>query len=309
MYLYFLVIILLIGYLVYAYYKKLLQQDIIMFKGEVIEVSTFFFSHSYLKRSTNRKIWIHIPFEKNARNWINFGSRNSTDLNIPYMTLCIKSIIDNCGEHYDVFIIDDSTFCDLLGNDIDMNKLSGALKTKYRELCLLKVLHHYGGIVVPPTLYLKQSLKHIDDPTMWFVSEMGNQGNVSYKKTYPSLLLMGSNKDNTQLTNYIHHYSEIFQKDFTEESLHFTPNYFKENKVKCLDGKIIGIKDINNKPIMLEDLMENKQIVLDPKNIGLYIPHAELMKRSKYNWFCYLCAKEVLECNVFISSYMKCNTP
>ena len=158
---------------------------------------------------------------------------------------------------------------------------------------------------MPPTLYLKQNIKHVDDITMWYVSEIGNQFNVSYKTTYPSLLLMGSNKNNDQLTNYIEHYSEMIISDFTEESLHFAPNYFKENKIKYLDGKIIGIKDKKNKPILLEDLMENKHIDLHSKNIGVYIPHDELMKRSKYNWYCYLSAKEVLECNIFISNYFK----
>jgi hypothetical protein len=221
------------------------------------------------------------------------------------MTLCIKSIIDTCGETYDIFIIDDSTFSDLLGDDIDINKISGALKEKYRELCLLKVLNQYGGIVVPPTLFLKKNIIAVDDPNTWYVSEIGNQHNVSYKSTYPSLLLMGSNKNNDQLINYIEEYSDIIKDDFTEESLHFISNYLKKHSIKYLDGKIIGTKDKKNNPIMLEDLMENKKIMLHRDNIGIYIPHNELIKRKKYNWYCYLSSKEVLQCNIFISNYMK----
>ena len=305
MYLYFFIIILLIAYLVYVQYNKLQEKDIIVFKGEIIDVTTFFFSDSYLKKSNNRKLWVHIPFEKNSRKWKNFGSRTSTDLNLDYMTLCIKSIIDHCGETYDIFIIDDSTFSDLLHDDIDLNKLSGPLKDKYREFCLLKVLHQYGGVVVPPTLYLKKNIKYVDDPNCWYVSEIGNQFNVSFKDTYRTMVLMGSNKNNDQLTNYIEYYSELIKKDFTEESLHFIPNYLKQNDIKYLDGKVIGVKDKHNKPILLEDLMENKQIHLHPSSIGVYIPHDELIKRTKYNWYCHLSAKEVLDCNVFISNYMK----
>jgi len=290
---------------VYVQYNRLHEKDIIVFKGEVIDVTTFFFSDSYLKKSNNRKLWIHIPFDKNSRKWTNFGSKTSTDLNLDYMTLCIKSIIDHCGETYDIFIIDDSTFSDLLHDDIDLNKLSGPLKEKYRELCLLKVLHQYGGVILPPSLFLKKSIKYVDDPNSWYVSEIGNQFNVSLKDTYRTMTLMGSNKNNDQLTNYIEYYSEMIKKDFTEESLHFIPNYLKKNDVKYLDGKVIGVKDRHGKPIVLEDLMENKYIHLHPSAIGVYIPHDELMKRTKYNWYCHLSAKDVLECNVFISNYMK----
>ena len=51
--------------------------------------------------------------------------------------------------------------------------------------------------------------------------------------------------------------------------------------------------------------MENKDIQLSPLNIGVFIPHAELIKRTKYNWFCALTAKQVLDCNIFISKYMR----
>ena len=304
LYILFILIIVSISYLVYNNYNNLYDQDKILFKGELIDVTTFFFSDSYLKQSKNRKLWIHIPFEKNSRKWINFGSRTSTDLNLAYMTLCVKSIIDHCGENYDIFIIDDTNFSNLLNDDIDMSKLSGALKEKYRELSMLKVLYNYGGVILPPSLFLKNSIKRIDNPNIWYVSEIGNQFNVSYLPTYPTQLLMGSNKHNDQLIEYITHYSENIKNDFGEESLHFS-NYLKKHKVELLDGKIIGVKDKNNTPIMLEDLMENKPIQLDEKSIGLYIPHNELIKRTKYNWFCSLDAQDVLECNIFISYYMR----
>ena len=224
LYILFILIIVSISYLVYNNYNNLYDQDKILFKGELIDVTTFFFSDSYLKQSKNRKLWIHIPFEKNSRKWINFGSRTSTDLNLAYMTLCVKSIIDHCGENYDIFIIDDTNFSNLLNDDIDMSKLSGALKEKYRELSMLKVLYNYGGVILPPSLFLKNSIKRIDNPNIWYVSEIGNQFNVSYLPTYPTQLLMGSNKHNDQLIEYITHYSENIKNDFGEESLHFS-NY------------------------------------------------------------------------------------
>ena len=37
-------------------------------------------------------IWIYVPHNYNARNWLSFGSRSSYDTNEPYMNLTIKSI-------------------------------------------------------------------------------------------------------------------------------------------------------------------------------------------------------------------------
>ena len=41
------------------------------------------------------KIWIHTKYEINSRKWKDFYSRNSTDLNQPYIHLTIKTIINH----------------------------------------------------------------------------------------------------------------------------------------------------------------------------------------------------------------------
>ncbi len=286
------------------YYRDKYLEEKDEFHGELVNIDSYFYSERYVTESKRRKLWLHIPFEKNSRNWTNFGSRTSTDLNLAYMMLCMKTIIDYCGSSYDIIIIDDTNFPDLLKNDIDMLKLSGSLKDKYRELCLMQILYKYGGIIVPPSLYLQQNIKEIDNPSVWFVAEITNTQNVSYAPICPSTIFTGSPANNSQLNEYIQYYSDEIANDFGEHSLHFNHNYMKKNNIYKLDGKMIGVKDKFNKPITIDDLMENKQILLDERAIGVYIPHAELIKRTKYNWYCALNAEEVLKCNIFISHYM-----
>jgi hypothetical protein len=48
------------------------------------------------------KIWIHSKYEINARKWKDFYSRNTTDLNQPYIHLTIKSIINHCGNDFNI---------------------------------------------------------------------------------------------------------------------------------------------------------------------------------------------------------------
>jgi hypothetical protein len=220
------------------------------------------------------------------------------------MTLCIKSIIDWCGQSYDIIIYDDTNIPVLLPETkVDLMKLSGSLLDKYRELCKLQILHMYGGIMVPPSLFLRKNIKEIDNPNIWYVCETYNDDNVSYSNLTHSTELMGSNAENVELNKYIQIYANELTKDFVE-NYNFDMNYFKQNNIPYIDGKLIGTKTRYNDKITIEDLMSNKKIILDKQHIGLYIPHEQLMKRRLYNWYCKLSEEEVLKCQVFISYYM-----
>jgi hypothetical protein len=297
-------IVVLFCVLIHKYYKKKYDNNVIEFKKENVDIDVYFFSELYLKKSKNRKLWIHLPFEKNSREWESFGTRTSHKLNLAYMSLCIKSIIDWCGQTYDIIIYDDTNIPALLPNaQVDLMKLSGTLLDKYRELCKLEILYAYGGIMVPPSLFLRKNIKGIDDPKLWYVCETYNDNNVSYSNLMHSTQLMGSNAENGELSKYINIYSSELKKDFVENH-NFDMNYFKTNNIPYIDGRLIGTKTRYNDKISIEDLMSNKKIILDKQHIGLYIPHEQLMKRRVYNWYCKLSEEEVLKCQVFISYYM-----
>jgi len=288
----------------YKYYKKKYDNNVMEFKKENVDIDVYFFSELYLKKSKNRKLWIHIPFEKNSREWESFGSRSTHKLNLAYMTLCIKSIIDWCGQMYDIIIYDDTNISALLPDTkVDLMKLSGTLLDKYRELCKLQIIHTYGGVMVPPSLFMRKNIKEIDDPKVWYVCETHNDNNVSYSNLIYSTQLMGSNIHNEELGKYIEVYSDELKKDFVE-NYNFDMNYFKKNNIPFIDGKLIGTKTKYNDKITIEDLMSNKKLILDKYHVGLYIPHDQLIKRRVYNWYCKLSEEEVLKAQVFISYYM-----
>jgi hypothetical protein len=78
----------------------------------------------------------------------------------------------------------------------------------------------------------------------------------------------------------------------------------KDGMIDIIDGRYLGTKTIANKLIDLEDLMGSTYLELNTKSYGLYIPADELLKRNKYNWFCRLNTKEVLEANTNLSKYL-----
>ena len=304
---YIIFIVLVFSVLLYYNYKDRYYELMYKFKNEELDINDCFFKDiKHLSHSSKRKIWIHIPVIRNSRKWLSFGSRSSYDLNLDYVVLCIKSIIDYCGQYYDIVLFDDSNISTLLPDQsVDYSKLSGELLEKYREHSILKILYNYGGVVMPHSLYMNQSIYSVDKDTTFYVCELPNQGlNSSLGEYIYSTKLMGSNAKNPILGEYINKYSDICLKDLTNECKYFAGQQLKNMDIPVLNGKITGVKDKHDNPILLEDLMSTKPVEMADSNIGIYIPHDELMKRTKYNWFVHLNSEEVLETNVYISKYM-----
>ena len=114
-------------------------------------------------------LWIHMKYDVNARWWSSFYSRNSTDLNQPYLYLTIKSIIDTCGQDFHICLIDDESFGKLMPDWIvDVSLLADPVKTKVREIALAKLLYRYGGLRVPPAFICFQSLLPLYNYNMAF---------------------------------------------------------------------------------------------------------------------------------------------
>jgi hypothetical protein len=89
------------------------------------------------------KIWIHTKYEINSRKWKDFYSRNTTDLNQPYIHLTIKTIIDHCGDDFNICLIDDQTFSKLIPSwDIDLSTLAEPMRSHFRELGLLQLIYY-----------------------------------------------------------------------------------------------------------------------------------------------------------------------
>ena len=85
------------------------------------------------------KLWIHSSYEYNARKWKSFGSRTSTDLNQPYIHLTIQSIIHHCGDDFNICLIDDDSFSQLIpGWKTNVSELSEPSLTYFRELAIRK---------------------------------------------------------------------------------------------------------------------------------------------------------------------------
>ena len=261
-------------------------------------------------------LWIHMKYDINARWWTSFYSRNSTDLNQPYLYLTIKSIIDACGNDFNICLIDDESFCKLMPEwSIEVSLIADPIKSKMRELALSKLLYKYGGFLVPPSFICFQSLyplyQYYTGNGQMFVGEMLNKTTTSSQVLYfPNTTFMGCLKEAAVMMEYISYLEKIISQDFVDEST-IVGAYGRWCWDKSLKGEVgvipagkLGIKDGDGVAISIDRLISNTFVSLPGDVLGLYLPADDIINRTAYNWFARLSAKQVLESDTTIGKYL-----
>lgn len=284
-------------------------------------IKHYLLNESPLYGNNKPKLWIHSKYEINARKWLDFQSRNTYDMNQPYLYFTIQSIIDHCGSDFHICLIDDKSFGNLLDDwTIDVSSLCDPMKSCIREIAMLKILQKYGGMVVPDSFMCMKSLKSVYEANIYddkmFVVESINRGvsmNDSVRSCFaPSMYFMGCQKGNSQLESMIEQLMSecrkghiTGEKHFVENKDHMLKSLVDEKKINLVDGAIVGIKTYKGQAILVDDLMEDKFLDISSDCCGIYIPKDELLVRTKYQWFAYLSKREIMDANVAIVKYLK----
>jgi hypothetical protein len=264
-------------------------------------------------------LWIHQTYEVNARWWPSFYSRNTDCLNQPYQYLTMKSIIDQCGKDFNICLIDDETFNKLLPNwGVNLALVADPVKTKLRQLALAKVLHTFGGFLVPGSFLCFKNLfplyqQGIADQKI-LIGELIDRTSTSDHFNYaPSTKFMACEKECPLMQEYIGYLENLDSTDFTAESV-FLGLFSRWCREKLLLGKmnmisadLLGVKDIKGKPVGVERLVGSNAFIEfhDEKTMqGLYIPADEILHRTAYQWFARLSAKQALASDTVIGKYL-----
>lgn len=318
---YFVFSIIVVGVLGYASTQINKKMDTTE-KDEYKIIKNYLLNDSPLYGYNRPKIWIHTKYEINSRKWRDFYSRNTTDLNQPYIHFTIKSIIDHCGDDFNVCLIDDQTFSKLIPSwDIDISTLPEPLKGHYRELGLMELVYFYGGMVVPNTFLCLKNLKNLYDECIQtekpFVCEKLNKTvdliNQKTKSPFiPDVFFMGGVKNDPTILRLVDYLKNRNQKShFTSElelkgdTSNWCLSMAKSGNIQIIGGELIGVKTQQNKPILLENLLEENYLDLSPNSYGIYIPEDEILKRPKYQWFAVLPIEQILDSNIIIAKYFK----
>jgi hypothetical protein len=268
------------------------------------------------------KLWIHSKYELNARKWKDFHSRNTTELNQPYLHLTIKSIINHCGKDFNICLIDDESFSKLIPSwEHNLENMAEPMKSQYRELGMLQLLYYYGGMIVPNSFICLKNLKPLYDNSIStnkpFVCENINHSvNLLKQKNkllfLPNTFFMGANKNDSVIKLIIENLKNKNKNPyFNNESeiigytSHLLLDLVKSDQITLVLGQSIGVKTRNRKQILLDDLMGESYLDLSDDIFGIYIPEDEVLNRTKFQWFAYLSQEEILDSNLIVAKYLK----
>jgi len=272
-----------------------------------------------LAKSKKPILWIHVPYEYNSRKWLSFGSRSSLDLNQPYLYLTVKSIIARCDDSFTICIIDDNAFQRLIpGWSVDMTRISDPILANMRTLGLMKLLHTYGGLLCPISFVCIKNLSGLYNKGTrggkMFLCETTDRNITSTDfDYYPSLSFCGAPKSCDMVQQLIDFIQRTVSRDFTAESKfvgdfdRWCEKRVQHKEINLIAGVDIGTKTIDERPILLEDLMSNHYLNLYQGTYGILIPANEVLNRRKYEWFARMSAKQVLESDTIIGNYLLVN--
>jgi hypothetical protein len=269
-----------------------------------------------LAKSKKPIMWLHVPYEYNSRNWLSFGSRSSFDLNQPYLYLTVRSILKHCDDSFTICLIDDNSFKKLIPNwNINMTTISDPILSNMRMLGMMKLLYIYGGMICPISFVCLKNLKELyikgTRGEKMFVCETIDRNITSTDiDFYPNLSFCGAPKECEtvrELCNFIqrtasHDYTADVK--FLGEFDKWTKQRIHNKTMNMIDGQEIGTKSIEEKQIVVDDLMSNHYLDLYQGTYGVLIPSEEILNRVKFQWFARMSQKQVLESDTIIGNYL-----
>ena len=262
-------------------------------------------------------LWIHNTYDINARNWASYYSRNSKNLNQPYIYLCIESIIKYCGKSFNICIIDDDSFNKLLKNwTINLNELASPVKDNVRNLALGHLLHEYGGMLIPNTTVVMKDLIDLYKSKLktsdMFTGEFVNRNLTStYSRFFPTHKFLGCKKMSNSMKEYCNHVEITISKDHGNASAiegeldKFLYKLVQENKCDLVCGKSLGVKSKEDKVILVDHWLQESPVKICLCSLYcICLPSIEILKRAKYGWFTKLNKQQLLESKTDISKYL-----
>tara|TARA_R110002074_G_scaffold100231_2_gene216510 strand:+ start:902 stop:1858 length:957 start_codon:yes stop_codon:yes gene_type:complete len=273
-------------------------------------VQKFFLGDRSLQEIAIKKpiIWVHIPYDINARKWESFYSRNTKNLNQDYLYLTLRTIIEKNGNDFQICLINDNSFHKLLPK-IPNNLASSpeSVRNKIREIALAELLYNYGGILLPVSFIQSKSLINLYntlDKDSILIGELPNKGTSNYDY-YPDSKIMGCLVGCPKMAFYISYLENIYSSNFTD-SIDFNNNkdewfVLNSDNLIVIPSLLLGGKDVYGEKINIDRLLTSTFIDFSNEKYGIYFSNEELLKRTNYNWFVYLNIQEVLNANTQLS--------
>lgn len=312
-------IIFLIFIIIIFFNRSIMMDSSLLYSKNDEEEIEYYYYDNYIKNIENINrplIFIHVPNERNERNWDSFYSRSNKKLNLDLCKLCIKSVIQNCNNnYYTVVIFNNSNIKDILNekdeedlcNVSDPEMLSGVDLKQWEQYCRTKILYKYGGIVMSPYFYFIDTINENLFSSELTIMKTNNEGlNVSNELYIPTLsYFMSATKGNDDVLLYCKYLEHLCINHYSVDHKHFDKTFEKLKCLPSLDPGFIGSKDITNNPIFTQDLISNKKIQLCNNCVCVYI-NIDYLKKNSYNsWILKMNEEQLKKMNNFLGLLLR----
>lgn len=312
-YIILLLLIVALGILYQKYYEKQAKYvDVDGYK----DIKQYLLKEKSLDKSKKPILWIYVPHEYNSRHWLSFGSRSSFEINQPYLYLTVKSIIKNCDESFKIVLIDDGSFEKLIPKwNINLSTMAEPMKSYIRKLAIAKLLYTYGGVNVPISFLCFRDLiglynRGTNDDNMFVCENVDSNITATNQLYYPDSDFMGATKHNETMKKYIHFLEQKVSEDYTD-NLNFLGEFDKwcndkivKGKIRLIPGSDVGIKTLDDEPVLVETLLGEDYIHFYGKMYGIWIPDKMILKRVNYEWFARMSADQIFQSQIIIAKYI-----
>ena len=251
--------------------------------------------NNHIIYSNKPNIWILVPNDLNSRKWDSFNSRTSYNLNVPFVNMCIDSIVQKCSNDFTVNIVKDSSFSEFIPDWKYVVKNAPELeRVKLRKLGLLKLVYYYGGLIVPCSFFCEKNLIDLYGKNVSF--ETTNKSIYNDENLFmPTIDFFGASKKNDFVGKLIQQY-ELEENTVTNKI-----GYLIKRNSTVVDGKFIGTKTKKNKTVFIDDLFNGTDFVDYGERFGILLPLNDIINKSKYAWFSRLSIPQIKHSKLFIS--------
>lgn len=280
-----------------------------------------FLDKNLLKRDTDKPvIWLYYDnSDINSRQWMDFGSRSSRALNIPFLNLAYESIVKQNKDHYRVEVIGGlSGIAELLGG---WDQLPPGLRdpispVNEAELNYIRttILAKYGGLWLSPyTVCLKGFGILPKDKTVFFGTDLDETYSGSAGTVVPGFRALWSpTPDHPMFKEWSAVcYERVAKKrggeqirgDAKWDFIRFSQEYVHTGIV--VDPSAEGMRKKNGKRIQLEDLLAtgtDGNLPFDLCSYTVYVPFpwTELRDREIFGWFLRMSEKQIMESDIAV---------
>jgi hypothetical protein len=269
-----------------------------------------------LKRGMDKPvIWLYYDgSDVNSRNWMDFGSRSSRALNVPFLNLCYESIVRHNKKDYRIEVIGGlQGVAELLGgwdalppglrdpispvNEAEMNFIRAAILAK-----------HGGLWLTPTTICLKPFGKLPEDKIIFFGTDLDETFSGSQGTPVPGFRCIWAPQPDMPLFKdwYNICFTRIAKKaggdqirgDEKWDWVQLSTKYASEGII--VDANAECMRKKNGRRIQLEDLLatgHEGNLPFDVYTYSVYIPvpWKELRDREFFGWFLRMSEKQIMD--------------